>query len=156
MIFSVEAGQMILNDSDGAVLREYLERGGFWMIDDFWGSIEWANFESTMKKVFPDKSIVEIPSDHPIFHSVFNIDETIQVPNIGYAYTSNPITWEQDGRTPHVRGIFDENGRLLVFINFNTDLMDASEWADDPKYPHIFSAYSYKVFTNAVVYALTH
>jgi hypothetical protein len=57
---------------------------------------------------------------------------------------------------PYVRGIFDEKGRLLVFINHNTDLMDASEWADDPLYPHKFSAYSYKIFSNAVVYALSH
>lgn len=55
-----------------------------------------------------------------------------------------------------MRGIFDENGRLLVFINFNTDLMDASEWADDPRYPEKFSAYSYKIFSNAVMYAISH
>jgi hypothetical protein len=126
------------------------------MIDDFWGTFEWANFEREMKKVFPDRQIVDIPMDHPIFHSVYDITEKMQVPNIGYAYTSNPVTWEQDGYVPYVRGIFDDNGRLLVFINFNTDLMDASEWADDPKYPQYFSAYSYKIFTNAVVYALSH
>lgn len=156
MIYSSEAGQMLLDESDGTVLREYLTRGGFWMIDDFWGSFEWANFEKEMKKVFPDRPIVEIPMDHPVFHSVYDINEKIQVPNIGYAYTANAVTWEQDGYTPYVRGIFDDNGRLLVFINFNTDLMDASEWADDPKYPQYFSAYSYKIFTNAVVYALSH
>ncbi len=156
MIYSVEAGQMVLNESDGSMLREYLTRGGFWMIDDFWGSFEWANFEKEMRKILPDHSIVDIPQNHPIFHSVYDIDETLQVPNIGYAYTSDPITWEQDGYKAHTRGIFDNSGRLLVFINFNTDLMDASEWADDPKYPHVFSAYSYKIFTNAVVYALSH
>ena len=156
MIYSSEAGQMIFDDSDAHVLREYLKRGGFWMIDDFWGTFEWANFEKEMKKVFPDRSIVEIPMNHPIFHSVYNIEEKMQVPNIGYAYSANPVTWEQDGYEPYMRGIFDDNGRLLVFINFNTDLMDASEWADDPRYPQYFSAYSYKIFTNAVVHALSH
>jgi hypothetical protein len=156
MIYSSEAGQMIFDDSDAHVLREYLTRGGFWMIDDFWGTFEWANFEREMKKVFPDRPIVDIPMDHPIFHSVYDIKQKMQVPNIGYAYTANAATWEQDGYEPYVRGIFDNNGRLLVFINFNTDLMDASEWADDPRYPQDFSAYSYRIFTNAVVYALSH
>lgn len=156
MIYSCEAGQMVLDESDATRLREYLHRGGFWMIDDFWGSFEWGNFEREMKKVFPDRHVVEIPPEHPIFRSFFDIDEKMQVPNIGYAYCSACPTWELDGYEPQVRGIFDENQRLLVLINFNTDLMDASEWADDPRYPHKFSAYSYKVFSNAVVYAMSH
>lgn len=156
MIYSSEGGQMVFDDTDGAILREYLERGGFWMIDDFWGTFEWANFERTMKKVFPNRKIVDIPLSHPIFHAFYDIDERMQVPNIGYAYLPGTPSWELDGYEPQVRGIFDDTGRLMVFINHNTDLMDASEWADDPLYPHKFSAYSYKVFSNAVVYALSH
>ena len=86
MIYSAEAGQLVLNQSDADRLREYIERGGFWMIDDFWGSEEWENFEAEINKVLPDRPIVEIPNDHPIFHSLFDIGEKIQVPNIGYAY----------------------------------------------------------------------
>jgi hypothetical protein len=156
MVYSCEAGQMILDPAEAKALREYLTRGGFWMIDDFWGTFEWENFEKEMKKVFPEKSIVDIPLDHPIFHSFYDIDEKMQVPNVGYAYSPGTPTWEQDGYKPYVRGIFDENKRLLVFINHNTDLMDASEWADDPNYPHKFSTYSYKIFSNAVIYALSH
>jgi hypothetical protein len=156
MVYSSEAGQMLFDDRDATALREYLIRGGFWMIDDFWGTFEWANFESQMKKVFPDRKIVNVPLQHPIFHVLFDIDEPMQVPNIGYAYNPGTPTWEQDGYVPYVRGIFDDAGRLLVFINHNTDLMDASEWADDPLYPHKFSAYSYKIFSNAIVYALSH
>ena len=156
MIYSAEAGQMVFDDHDAVILREYLTRGGFWMIDDFWGTFEWANFEQQMRKIFPDRTIEDIPLSHPIFHVFYDIDQKMQVPNIGYAYNPGIPTWEQDGYEPAVRGIFDERGRLLVFINHNTDLMDASEWADDPLYPHKFSAYSYKIFSNAVVYALSH
>ncbi len=156
MIYSGEAGQMVFDDSDATVLREYLTRGGFWMIDDFWGTFEWRNFEQQMKKVFPNRQIVDLPLSHPIFHVFYDIEERMQVPNIGYAYNPGTPTWEQDGYEPYVRGILDESGRLLVFINHNTDLMDASEWADDPLYPQRFSTYSYKIFTNAVVYALSH
>jgi hypothetical protein len=156
MVYSSEAGQMVFDDRDAGALREYLTRGGFWMIDDFWGTFEWANFERQMKKIFPDREIVDIPLRHPIFHILFDIDQPMQVPNIGYAYNPGTPTWEQDGYEPCVRGIFDDTGRLVVFINHNTDLMDASEWADDPLYPHKFSSYSYKIFSNAVVYALSH
>lgn len=156
MIYSVEAGQLVLDDADATVLREYLTRGGFWMIDDFWGTSEWDDFKQQMKKIFPDRDMSDVPLSHPIFHVVYDIDRPIQVPNIGYAYSPGTPTWEQDGYRPYVRGIFDKTGRLLVFINHNTDLMDASEWADDPLYPQKFAAYSYKIFSNAVVYALSH
>jgi hypothetical protein len=156
MLYSAEAGQMVLNDNEAGILREYLTRGGFWMIDDFWGTFEWKNFEQEIKKVLPDRAITDIPLSHPIFHNFYDIDETMQVPNVGYAYCGGCPTYELDGYQPLVRGIFDTNGRLLVFINHNTDLMDASEWADDPLYPSNFSAYAYKILTNAVVYAMTH
>jgi len=157
MVYSCEAGQMVLNDNEARVMREYLDRGGFWMIDDFWGTVEWASFAAVMHQILPGRPIVDIPRDHPIFHSAFDIDEILQVPNVAYAYCPEECpTWELDGRQPHVRGVFDANGRLAVLINFNTDLMDASEWSDDPKYPSRFSAYSYKIFANAVVYAMTH
>ncbi|NJN43264.1 MAG: DUF4159 domain-containing protein, partial [Anaerolineae bacterium] len=56
---------MVLGEIEAATLREYLTRGGFWMIDDFWGSFEWSNFEGEMKKILPEGKIVDIPKDHP-------------------------------------------------------------------------------------------
>ena len=157
MIYSAEGGQMQFDASDARVLREYLERGGFWMVDDFWGSLEWQGFTQEMQKVLPNYRIVDIPPNHPVFHALFDIDEVIQVPNVGYIDCPQKCeTWELDGYKPEVRGIFDDSGRLLVFINHNTDLMDAAEWADEPAYPERFSAYAYKVFSNAVLYAMTH
>jgi hypothetical protein len=157
MIYSGEAGQMQLDGSDALRMREYLERGGFWMIDDFWGSFEWTSFEQEMRKVLPDYSVVDVPMTHPVFHAFFDIDEVMQVPNVGYAYCQPHCqTWELDGVQAEVRGIFDKTGRLLVLINHNTDLMDASEWADEPLYPHQYSAYAYKIFSNSVIYAMSH
>ena len=155
-IYSAEGGQIVFDDSDAKRMREYLDRGGFWMIDDFWGTFEWDNFEKEIKKIFPYREIQNIPLNHPIFHIFYDIEEITQVPNIGYAYTTNPVTWEQEGKEPFVRGIFDDNGNLQVFIAYNTDLMDASEWGDDPKYPGRFSTYAYKIFINVVVYAMSH
>lgn len=155
-VYSIEGGQMVLSSNEVFRMREYISRGGFWMIDDFWGTFEWNNFEREIKKVFPKKEIVEIPNDHPIFHDFFDIDEIIQVPNIGYAYCGSCPTWELDGYEPKVRGIFDEKGNLVVLILFNTDTMDALEWANDPSYPHYFSAYAYKIFVNSIIYSMSH
>jgi hypothetical protein len=135
MIYSAEAGQMVFDDSDANTLREYLTRGGFWMIDDFWGTFEWSNFEQQMKKIFPGRRIVDIPLSHPIFHVFYDIEEKMQVPNIGYAYNPGTPTWEQDGYEPYVRGIFDDNGRLLVFYQSQYGSDGCVRWADDLLYP---------------------
>jgi len=111
-----------------------------------------------MSQVFPDREIVEIPVSHQIFNLVYDIDEIKQVPNLhnGIEYERLGITHENDGKVPHVRGIFDDEGRLIVLINWNSDLGDAWEWADHPKYPSHFSDYAVKLGINTVVYALTH
>lgn len=156
-VYSCEAGQMVLDKKSARTLREYLDRGGFWMIDDFWGSREWAHFEKEIEKVFPEHPIVDLPLNFPLFHCFYDINEITQVPNVGYALNSpGAPTWEQDGYVPQVKGIFDHRGRLCVLINFNSDLMDAVEWTDEPKYPTRFSTYAAKMFVNAITYALTH
>jgi hypothetical protein len=159
-IYAVEVGYMSLADPEVTALRDYLLAGGFMMVDDFWGSREWASFEQEMRRVLPEYSIVDIPMDHPIFSSFYDIREIIQVPNVGigrqYYRNGGGPTHEQDGYTPSVRGIFDERGRLLVAINWNTDLGDAWEWAEQPDYPLKFSTYAYQMGVNFIVYAMTH
>lgn len=156
MIYVSEPEQMVLDKKDALRLREYFLRGGFLMADDFWGIYEWSQFEENIKKIFPDREIVELSVEHPIFHNFYDIEEVVQVPNIGYVYCGDCTIWENGGITPYVRGIFDDKGRLIIAIYFNTDTMDALEWADDPLYPHKFSAYAYKIFINTIIYAMTH
>ena len=69
------------------------------------------------------------------------------MPNIGRA--QGGPTWQRDGITPHVRGIFDEQGRLMVMINWNTDIGDAWEWAESPSYPLRYSTYAIEITVNA-------
>ncbi len=92
---------------------------------------------------------------HPVFRSFYTIEEIVQVPNVGQGRRGGP-TWERDGYEPMVKGIFDHTGRLLVGINWNTDLGDAWEWADDPYYPLRFSTFAYEMGINFIVYAMTH
>ena len=73
-IYAVEVGQMELSDTEAARLREYLLRGGFWHCDDFWGMRQWNQFERQMKKIFPDREIVDIPPSHELFHIFYDIN----------------------------------------------------------------------------------
>jgi len=79
----------------------------------------------------------------------------VQVPNVGNARRGGP-THERDGYVPHVRGIHDDEGRLMVVINWNTDLGDAWEWSEQPYYPFEYSSYAYKMAANFIIYAMTH
>jgi len=122
----------------------------------------WAQFAAQMKKVFPDRPIEEPPMTHEIFHTFFDIDRVLQVPNVRYGeeYTRSggrSRTWEQPSDTkPRVLGISDDNGRLMVLITYNSDLGDAWEWMDDPGYPAVFTGYAYRLGMNSIVYAMTH
>jgi uncharacterized protein DUF4159 len=161
-IYAVEVGQMELSDREAARLREYLLRGGFWHCDDFWGLRQWNQFERQIRKIFPDREIVDIPLTHELFHIFYDINEILQPPNVGLGeiYTRSggqSRTWEQpDDTEPRVRGVFDDAGRLMVLITYNSDLGDAWEWMDDPEYPAKFTGYAYRLGMNSIIYAMTH
>lgn len=156
-LYALEVGRgggMNLSDAEVRGLRDYLTAGGFLVIDDFWGTRDWANFEREITRVLPGRPIVDIPMDHTLFRIFYDIEEILQVPSINNARRGQ--TWEQDGYVPHVRGIFDDQGRPMVVINWNTDLGDAWEWADDPWYPLTYSTFAFEMGMNMVMYAMTH
>lgn len=153
-VYVVEAGALQLSGDERTALREYLLAGGFMMVDDFWGTWAWDNLVAQLELVLPGHPIRDVPLDHPLFHSFYDIDELLQVPNVALAGTGR--THEYDGHVPHARGIFDARGRLMVLINWNTDLGDAWEWADDADYPLHFSSYAYKLGINIVIYAISY
>ena len=153
-LYALEVGDIALSQAEIEGLRNYLLAGGFLVIDDFWGSWEWAAFEQQIRKVFPEHPIVDVPLDHPVFNAVYRIDEVLQVPAIGNYWGGR--TWERDGYEAHVRGIFDDKGRLMVLINWNTDLGDAWEWAERPEYPLKFSTFAVEMGINFIVYAMSH
>jgi hypothetical protein len=153
-IYAVEVGRWYLNEEEAARLREYLLRGGFLMVDDFHGSLQWQAFLESLRRVFPDREVVDIPDDHEVFHTLYDLDHKVQIPGV-YALMSGQ-TWEQDGVEPHWRGVFDDNGRLMVAINFNMDLGDAWEHADDPGYPQPLTALAYRFGVNYVLYTMSH
>ncbi len=155
MLYAVKAGYMRLNDVQAARLREFLLRGGFLIVDDFHGPEEWAEFARSMQRVFPERQIVDIPADDEIFHVLYDLDQRTQIP--GRQAIWRGVTWEDPrGKTPYWRGIYDDRNRLLVAINFNMDLGDAWEHADDPDYPEPLTALAYRFGVNYVIYSMTH
>jgi hypothetical protein len=149
-----EMGDWKLTNDQIVALREYLLRGGFLMLDDFWGTEEWNRFNESMKKVFPDREAVEIADDDPIFHIVYDLDTRYQIP--GQWALRAGTTYRNDGATPHWRGIFDDHGRVMVAMTFNADVGDSWEWADDPAYPERYSALGIRVGVNYIIYSMTH
>jgi hypothetical protein len=153
-LYAVEVGHWNLTDYEAAKLRDYLDRGGFFMCDDFHGTWEWEAFEASMKKVFPDRPIVDIPNNDPIFHTVYDLDDRYQVPGEQFVYTGR--TYEWDGYQARWRGIYDDKGRVVAAICHNMDLGDSWEHADNPIYPEKYSALGFRIGVNYLVYAMTH
>lgn len=153
-IYTVEVGTWLLSDEEAANLREYLLRGGFLVVDDFHGTIQWMGFMRSMQKVFPDRAIVDIDEEDTIMTMHYDLDNSKPIP--GIMALRYGITWEHDGFVPTWRGIYDDDGRLMVIINFNVDLGDAWEMADQPWYPEKYTASAYRFGINYVLYAMTH
>ena len=153
-LYAVEVGHWELTDSQIAMFREFLQRGGFFMCDDFHGTVEWDVFVKTMSKVFPGKPMLEIASDDPIFHTVYDLDQRYQVP--GYQYVHSHQMWEKDGKLPEWRAIYDDRGRIVIAICHNMDLGDSWENADDPLYDQRFSALGIRLGVNYITYAMSH
>jgi hypothetical protein len=169
MMYAVEVGHWYLPQDQANQLREFLLRGGFLMVDDFHGSEvypdyatgepinEWETFLTSIKRVFPDRRVEDLPNNDPIFHTLYDLDDKFQVP--GYSnWMQNHITYEKGptGMEPHWRGIRDDNGRLVVAICHNMDLGDGWENSDDPKYDEKWASLAYRVGMNYFVYDLTH
>ena len=154
-LYILEVGSMYLTPAELEGIRGYLLAGGFMVVDDFWGTYEQANFEEQMQRIFPEFPIVDLPLDHEVFHAFYEVKEILQVPSINN-WRWGQQTWERDGYVPYVKGVFDNEGRLMVVINGNTDLGDAWEWAEQPDYPLKFSTYAFQMGVNFIIYAMSH
>jgi len=163
-LYAVEVGHWQLTDSQAKTLREYLLRGGFLMLDDFWGEVQWANMEHELKKVFPERSFAELPMDHPLYSSVFQIKSKAQVPNVetGTRSQYSHVTWEyHDGeecKEVHHRAIYDDKGRMMVIATHNTDNGDGWEWEGDNHYyfENFAEKIAYPLAINIIFYQMTH
>jgi hypothetical protein len=143
-----------LTDRQVAKLREYLDRGGFLICDDFWGEQAWQLFMASLARVFPDRAAVEIPDEDPLFHTVYDLDRRYQI--AGAWSLRSGVPYLNGGRDPHWRAVYDDRKRVVTAIWFNNDTGDSWEWADAPEYPERYSALGIRPAVNHVVYAMTH
>jgi hypothetical protein len=156
-LFAQQVGRWQLSDEEIGRLREYLQRGGFLVVDDFHGEYEWQVFQSVMQRVFPELPIVELPASESLLHILYDLDQRTQIPGRRHLRrAANGEIVAQLAGPPHWRGIYDDEGRLLVAINFNMDMGDAWQHADDPVYPEPMTALAYRFGINYILYAMTH
>jgi len=169
MLYIVEAGFASFSPAESVKLREYLDRGGFLLVDDFHGSYQWQQFANWMGEVYPDREIVDLPEDHEIFQVHFEIDEFIQIPGLRALCLNPGETWElpiakspavmesnSSRQVPKWRGVLDDAGRVTVMVNWNMDLGDAWEHADMEEYSALYTATAYRLGVNYVIYGMTH
>ncbi len=165
MLYMSDPGYMVITEEERAAFERYLANGGFVWVDDFWGDAEWQQFANVMRRVLPGREWRVLTPDHPIFHTVFDLEEMPQIPALPFA-SPGGSTAESPGahkfpagsmEEPQMRAWLDDDGRIMVLATHNTDVGDGwereayGEW-----YFETFSTRSYMVGVNVVVYAMTH
>ena len=156
-LFAQQPGRWGLSGAETARLGEYLGRGGFLVVDDFHGPGDWAVFEEAMARALPGREIVELDDDE-LLDVLYELDGRTQIPGRRHLVrgSGDGVEARMPFSPPRWRGIRDADGRLVVAINFNMDMGDAWEHADDPLYPVPMTSFAYRVGINYLVYAMTH
>jgi hypothetical protein len=142
--YMCEVGFLDLTDEEAHNMGEYLLRGGFLIVDDFRGDRDLDNFKRQLKKVFPDRSLAEVPRTHPIWTCFYDITKVFPQP----PYARNLL--------PQYLGMSDDRGRLMMIVNYNNDISEYWEWSGNPWMPIDQSNEAYKYGVNYIMYALTH
>ena len=143
-----------LSESQAARIREYLLRGGFLFSDDTHGDNEWDSLVQGMKLILPGRPIEELSNSDEIFHVMFDLDEKFKIHGTRFIWGGRPYT--VDMVAPKWRAIRDDQGRIMVAICHNSDVGDAWEWADSPRYPERETSQAYRIGINYILYDLTH
>ena len=161
MVSASDPGSAGFSADDADRLRQYLDKGGFLWVDDFWGTYAWESFAHEIAKVLPpgEFPIKDLMPDHAIFRTLFPVAKIPQVPSINFWRGSGGETSEmgEDSVEAHMAAITDQQGRVMVLMTHNTDIADSWEReGDDPRFFFHFSPNGYAVGLNSVLYAMTH
>ena len=160
-VIASDPGSAGFSEADVTGLRDYLLKGGFFWVDDFWGPWAWDAFANEIGKVLPqgEYPIRELGPDHPIFRTLFPVTQIPQVPSIQFWGQSGGETSEmgEESAHAHMAAISDKHGRVMVLLTHNTDISDSWEReGEDPQFFLNFSPNGYAVGLNSVVYAMSH
>jgi len=138
-----EPGYLDLNSRDVENLRQYIDRGGFLLIDDFRGPYHLSNLIDQMKKVFPHRDFLRLAISHPVFDVFYKVESLDMRP----PYGNQPVQF---------LGMEDDHGRLMMIANYNNDLSEVWQWLDEGRTSLHDAAESLKLGTNYLMYAFTH
>ncbi len=162
-IYATQTGWWDLSDAEVACLREYLLRGGYLVVDDFWGPdpTQWEVFRRTMERVLPGRPITDIALSDSVMHVLYSIEQKdlTFIPgsrHLRRSYDGSVQVVQPAGTEPAWREISDDHDHMVVAINYNTDIGDAWEFADVPYYPEKMTALAYRYGINYIVYSMTH
>jgi len=153
-LYVEDGGAWSITEIEATRVRDYLLRGGFMMVEDSHGDYEWENFARDMQTIFPGRLIEDLRDDDEIFHVMYDLDERFQIPGTRFIWGGRPYT--PDSRVPKWRAIRDDAGRIMVAICHNSDVGDAWEWADSPRYPERDASLAYRIGINYILYGMTH
>jgi len=131
-------GNVFFNEEDAANLKSYLISGGFLHIDDNYGMQPFIVKE--LKKVFPNKDLIELPASHPIFNAVYSFPKGL------------PKIHEHDGKRPQAFGLFEKD-RLILLFTFESDLGDGWEDPEIHNDPANVREKALKMGANIIKYA---
>lgn len=157
-----DVGTIGLTEEEAIRLREYLLKGGFLWVDDFWGSRAWAQWSREIGKVLPPSEypIVDLPLTDPLFHGLFDVQKVPQITNIQFWRGVDGTTTSErgpDSAEAHLRVIKDQRGRIMVLMTHNTDVADSWEReGEDPGFFYQFSPNGYALGVNVILHMLTH
>lgn len=159
LLLASDVGTLVWTDEEVPAMRDYLARGGFLWVDDFWGLQSWSQWVDAFAQVVPRGTIKELLPGHPLFGMYYNIDEVPQISSLNFWNTRGGRTDERGEESPRgeLYGGYDEKGHIVVLMTFNTDIADAAEReADSPAYFQAFASDGYGFMINLLLYIMSH
>jgi Domain of unknown function (DUF4159) len=153
-IYVEDGGGWRLTEEEAGRLREFLLRGGFLFADDTHGDYEWENFMAGIRMIFPNRPVEDLRNEDEIFHVFYDLNHRFQIPGTRFIWGGR--TYYADSAVPKWRGIRDDDGRIMIAICHNSDVGDAWEWADSPRYPEDAASLAYRIGINYIIYGMTH
>jgi hypothetical protein len=162
IVVASDAGTVGFRDDEAERLRNYLLKGGFLWVDDFWGYAAWNQWSSQIARVLPSEQypIEDVGPDDPMLHSMFEIKSIPQITNIQFWRRFGGTTTSERGSESadvHLRVIRDSHRRIMVVMTHNTDVADSWEReGEDPAFFYQFSPSGYALGIDVLLHAMTH
>ena len=171
LLYLEHAGYMRLSDEEITALRKYLAVGGALFVNDFWSAREWDGFAAEIERVLPDRSWVDLNTDHPVFQCVFDLRgpmHRLRVPTM--QFWNEDFDPDDEQSAPHrvfrgvgsdemhVRALLDDAGRIMIFVIHNSDVSDGweREGENDVYFDRFSERIAYPLGINIISYLMTH